>query len=77
MAGRKPLDVKDINTLFLEDHEGIEPLEEDQLDEELMMEEDRDEEEEAIPDEPQPSTSTVKYGKMLYKIVAINVYLYC
>ncbi|RXM33697.1 hypothetical protein EOD39_14786 [Acipenser ruthenus] len=56
---RKPLDLKDINTLFLEDHQGMDPLEEDQLDEELMMEEGRDEEEEAIPDEPKPSTSTV------------------
>ncbi|MGH0137525.1 UNVERIFIED_CONTAM: hypothetical protein FKN15_029371 [Acipenser sinensis] len=36
---RKPLDLKYINTLFLEDHEGMDPLEEDQLDEELMMEE--------------------------------------
>ncbi|MGH0166377.1 UNVERIFIED_CONTAM: hypothetical protein FKN15_050718 [Acipenser sinensis] len=36
---RKPLDLEDINTLFLEDHEGMDPLEEDQLDEELMVEE--------------------------------------
>ncbi|MGH0159202.1 UNVERIFIED_CONTAM: hypothetical protein FKN15_036860 [Acipenser sinensis] len=53
---RKPLDLEDINTLFLEDHEGMDPLEEDQPDE-LMMEVDRDEE--SVPDEPQPSTSTV------------------
>ncbi|MGH0168321.1 UNVERIFIED_CONTAM: hypothetical protein FKN15_004444 [Acipenser sinensis] len=59
MTTRKPLDLEDINTLFLEDHHGMDPLEEDQLDEELMMEEGRDEEEEAIPDEPKPSTSTV------------------
>ncbi|KAK1173432.1 elongation of fatty acids protein 3-like [Acipenser oxyrinchus oxyrinchus] len=49
---RKPLDLEDINPLFLEDHEGIDPLEEDQLHEELMMEEGRDDEEEAVPDEP-------------------------
>ncbi|RXM34946.1 hypothetical protein EOD39_4437 [Acipenser ruthenus] len=38
----------------------MDPLEEDQLDEEQMMEEGRDEEKEVVPDEPQPSTSTVK-----------------
>lgn len=57
---RKPLDLEDVKTFFLENHEWMDPLEEDQLDEELMMEEGRDEEEEAVPDEPQPSTSTVK-----------------
>ncbi|MGH0120610.1 UNVERIFIED_CONTAM: hypothetical protein FKN15_014541 [Acipenser sinensis] len=36
----------------------MDPLSEDQLDEELMMEEGRDEEEKAVPVEPQPSTST-------------------
>ncbi|MGH0134513.1 UNVERIFIED_CONTAM: hypothetical protein FKN15_061359 [Acipenser sinensis] len=51
--------IKDINTVFLEDHEGMDPLEEDQLDEKLMTEEGRDEEEEAVPDEPHPITSTV------------------
>ncbi|RXM99176.1 hypothetical protein EOD39_11995 [Acipenser ruthenus] len=56
---RKPIDLDDINTFFLENHKGMDPLEEDQLDEELMMEEGRDEEEEAVSDEPQPSTSTV------------------
>ncbi|RXM99020.1 hypothetical protein EOD39_12271 [Acipenser ruthenus] len=56
---RKPLDLKDINTLFLEDHKGMDPLEEDQLDEELMMEEGRDEENKAVPDDLQPSSSAV------------------
>ncbi|MGH0158269.1 UNVERIFIED_CONTAM: hypothetical protein FKN15_075248 [Acipenser sinensis] len=56
---RKPLDLEDINTLLLDYHEGMDPLEEDQLDEKQMMEEGRDEEEKAVPDEPQPSTSTV------------------
>ncbi|MGH0146211.1 UNVERIFIED_CONTAM: hypothetical protein FKN15_007495 [Acipenser sinensis] len=51
--------MSDINTLFLEDHERMDSLEEDQLDEEMMMEEGRDEKKEAVPDEPQPSTSTV------------------
>ncbi|RXM96770.1 hypothetical protein EOD39_15281 [Acipenser ruthenus] len=35
---RKPLDIEAINTLFLEYHEGMDLLEEDQLDEELMIE---------------------------------------
>ncbi|MGH0120609.1 UNVERIFIED_CONTAM: hypothetical protein FKN15_014540 [Acipenser sinensis] len=41
----------------------MDPLEEDQLDEELMMEEGRDEEEKAVPVEPQPSTSTDKWER--------------
>ncbi|RXN01097.1 hypothetical protein EOD39_7976 [Acipenser ruthenus] len=57
---RKPFDLEDINTLLLEYHEGMDPLEEDQPDEKQMMEEGRDEVEEAVRDEPQPSTSTVK-----------------
>ncbi|MGH0173112.1 UNVERIFIED_CONTAM: hypothetical protein FKN15_064710 [Acipenser sinensis] len=56
---RKPLDLEDINTLFLEALHGMDPLKEDQLGEELMMEECRDEEEEAVPHEPKPSSSTV------------------
>ncbi|MGH0151311.1 UNVERIFIED_CONTAM: hypothetical protein FKN15_032169 [Acipenser sinensis] len=65
---RKPLDLEDINTLFLEDYKGMDPLEEDQLDEELMMEEGRDEEEESVPDKPQPSSSTVKSAPAHYSL---------